>query len=627
MQQVTTTLRLETYDLRAAALGVENPLPIFRDPNADMPVRTDASVPAEDRRQLGWQTAHRILPYRMQDGYDREKKLRAFAAVVLENEILRATFLPELGGRLVSLRHKPTDHELLERNPVFQPANLALRNAWFSGGIEWNTGQFGHHYLTCSPIFAACVDSPDGYPVLRLYEWDRVKCFPWQIDFHLPPGASFLFARVRLLNPHDHELPMYWWTNIAVPEAEDVRVLAPAATALRGGGGAPLSLVSLAPDGSYPTRMPFAQELYFRIPENRRPWIAALDPHGTGLVHTSTRRLRGRKMFAWGMNAGGRHWQEYLSEPGRAYLEIQAGLTRTQLESIPMPAGAEWTWTEAFGRLEGVTSVESALDACLSEPQLDELHGRFDQVTRQRPAAILAQGSGWGALERRRQPSRLLVELVFADSTLGELQAPWLALLETGELPLHEPGAWMVQPEWQQLLETARSDHWLHWLHLGNMRMENGDAPGAVAAWRRSLDRQRTGGALRNLAVAEQQAGNLNVACDRLHEAWQTGPQMLALAIEYANLLVKCERSADLTAFVGGLPAAIRDHERIQIPAATAALRQGRRADVEKVLQREFVTIRESETALTDLWFAVHGRQTPPPAHLDFRMAQGPTSG
>jgi hypothetical protein len=63
--------------------------------------------------------------------------------VVLENDILKATFMPVSGGRLWSLYHKPEQRELLNRNPVFQPANLANRNAWFSGGSSGtsvNTG-------------------------------------------------------------------------------------------------------------------------------------------------------------------------------------------------------------------------------------------------------------------------------------------------------------------------------------------------------------------------------------------------------------------------------------------------------------------------------------------------------
>ena len=38
---------------------------------------------------------------------------------------------------------------------------------------------------------------------------------------------------VRIVNPNDHAVPMYWWSNIAVPESSDVRVLAPGDAAWR----------------------------------------------------------------------------------------------------------------------------------------------------------------------------------------------------------------------------------------------------------------------------------------------------------------------------------------------------------------------------------------------------------
>ena len=87
-----TELRIEPYTLPAADLGPENPLPVFRSPQVDNGVLCDESVPAEDRRYLGWQTNFRVLPYRMQDGYSRTKRPRDFRAAVLENEFLRAEF-------------------------------------------------------------------------------------------------------------------------------------------------------------------------------------------------------------------------------------------------------------------------------------------------------------------------------------------------------------------------------------------------------------------------------------------------------------------------------------------------------------------------------------------------------
>src|SRR5436190_7167554 len=131
-----TELYQETLTLPGASLGPENPLPFFRNPQPDLPVPISEALPPEKRAQLGSQTGFRVLPYRQQDDYTRRREPLNFKAIVLENDILRAIFLPEVGGRLISLFHKPQQRELLFRNPVFQPANLAIRNAWFAGGIE-----------------------------------------------------------------------------------------------------------------------------------------------------------------------------------------------------------------------------------------------------------------------------------------------------------------------------------------------------------------------------------------------------------------------------------------------------------------------------------------------------------
>jgi hypothetical protein len=82
-------------------------------------------------------------------------------------------FFTELGGRLISLYDKKSERELLHRNPVFQPANLAIRNAWFSGGIDWNIGQFGHTFTTCAHFTA--LSRGDDEPGLRFYEYERSR--------------------------------------------------------------------------------------------------------------------------------------------------------------------------------------------------------------------------------------------------------------------------------------------------------------------------------------------------------------------------------------------------------------------------------------------------------------------
>ena len=58
-----------------------------------------------------------------------------------------AVFYPEVGGKLASLVHKPSNRELLFNNPVFQPGNLGRLNAWTSGGGECTYTTYEYHCL------------------------------------------------------------------------------------------------------------------------------------------------------------------------------------------------------------------------------------------------------------------------------------------------------------------------------------------------------------------------------------------------------------------------------------------------------------------------------------------------
>lgn len=666
-----TQLQLEPYRLPGSPVGTENPLPHFRDRSPDSSIRFGAFLPFDERTYKGWRTGFRVLPYRMQDDYTRARRPMEFPGVVLENEHLRATFLPSVGGKLMSLVHKPSSRELLDRNPVFQPANLALRNAWTSGGIEWNAGQLGHHYLTCAPMYAARVRGTQGDPVLRIYEFDRVKGFVYQLDFHLPPQSEFLFARVRIVNPNAHEIPMYWWTNIAVPETEHTRVLVPAEEAVRFNVEKGLELAHMPEldgfDASYPLRAPRACEYFFRILENQRRWVAAVEQDGRGFIQASTSRLMGRKLFCWGAGPGGRHWQEFLAAPGRAYIEIQAGLARTQLESLPMPANTEWTWTEAFGAVELAPSrvqaapwtqawneAQANLDRRLPQARLDEYETAFGLIARQPAEEQIFAGSAWGALENCRRAKAQLPplpkELLFPESALGGEQRFWLALAQTGALPepapQDDPGAYMGD-EWRTMLEQSvtmpQGAHWASWLHLGVMRHEALDFDGARAAWSESLKWAPNAWALRNLAMMEAHDRRFGTAADLMEMAWNLGPQIAPLAIECAQMLLNAGRAAETRRFIAGLPEQLRTHERLRMIAARAGFDCVPLAELEPELNALFATevasIREGEASLSDIWFELQERKLaakeglpidealrkrvrkeyPPPKHIDFR--------
>ena len=100
-------IRIEELEILSANMGVENPLADINNIeyiHADYEV-TD-NVTEDEKRWIGKGMISTILPYTMQDNYNRVRAPRIFKAVVLENEYLRATFLPEIGGRLWSLFDK-----------------------------------------------------------------------------------------------------------------------------------------------------------------------------------------------------------------------------------------------------------------------------------------------------------------------------------------------------------------------------------------------------------------------------------------------------------------------------------------------------------------------------------------
>lgn len=625
-----STLERTTVTVPAARLGADSPLPALApltDPHAGLDAR---AADAEMSRNLALGHLDSLLPYTMQDDYGRQRATQELDALVLTNEQLEATFLPEWGGRLWSLIHRPTGRELLYRNPVLQPANFALRGAWFAGGIEWNIGATGHSPLTCAPVHAARVTTGDGTPVLRIYEWERLRNLVFQVDAWLPDGSAALLVRVRVVNPGDRAVPMYWWTNIAVPESDDVRVLAPADTAYQFSYDKRLRVVevpeSSGTDVSYPANSTDSADYFFECERADRPWIAVVDGQGRGLVQASTAALRGRKLFCWGRSAGGRHWQDFLSgEAGDgAYCEIQAGLARTQLEHLPMPAGAQWSWVETYGPVEleprlahgewsrAHAAVEASLDTLLEGQNLDDVHAGARAWADLPPTETLSVGSGWGALERLQRArfgddGMALPGLPFPDASLGEAQRPWLHLLESATLPPSEPteppASYVTGSSWRRLLDDA-PDGWATWLHRGIVHWAAGDRDAAREAWERSVAETPNGWALRNLASADRLAGRAEAAAARLLAAHRLLDWVLPLTIEALDALMAAGRADAALELIGGLDETQRTAGRVRLLHARAALAVGDLDRAGRLVEAVIVVpdLREAEKALDTLW-------------------------
>ncbi|MET9517548.1 DUF5107 domain-containing protein [Streptomyces sp. NPDC002994] len=656
---MATTVRRAVLTLPAAPLGPENPLPGLRplDEQHAVDERSRAGLPRDMARQVGYEPLRTLLPVRVLDGYGRERTPTDLDAIVIENDRLRATVLPGLGGRVHSLFHKPTGRELLYRNPVFQPADFALNGAWFSGGLEWNIGATGHTTLSCAPLHAAIVPAPDGGDMVRLWEWERLRDLPFQVDLWLPADSDFLYVGVRIRNPHERTVPAYWWSNIAVPEDEGTRVLAPADEAWHFGYERSLRRVPVPDSGgdgvdrTYPLRGDYPADYFYEVPQDARKWIAALDADGRGLVQTSTDQLRGRKLFLWGAGRGGRRWQQWLTEPGTpGYAEIQAGLARTQLEHVPLEAGAEFSWLEAYGPLAadpGAVHGEdwaaaraeagARLEDALPRARVDAAYEAWRPYADHEPGESLATGSGWGALEVLRAGFKL-PGTPFGEATLGEQQEPWVELLRSGTFPdasgeAAPPGPSLVATHWRDMLETAPAEPLTEY-HLGVAQWHAGDLAQAVRSWERGLQVSRSRWPLlRCLAVADRDAGNVGRAADHYAEAFEDicrerherdgeawAAATAALGREAIAALLAAGRADAARTVWDALPPVLRGSGRFRLVEAQLLVAEGDKEGARALFDAGFEVpdLREGAEVLGEVWAAVSDE--PLPDAYDYRM-------
>lgn len=625
-----------------------------------------AGLLPEERPGLGVETGFRVLPYAMQDAYDPAPAVRQIECITLENGFLRATFLPGLGGRLYSLWDKAAGRELLFSNPVIKLGNLALRNAWFSGGIEWNFGHLGHTYFTCEDVFFARCEG-EGGPFLRMYVYERVKRLTFQADFHLPEGAHHLTAHMRVTNPNPAPAPIYLWTNAAVPEEAGVRVFSGTEEViLLGPSGAPgesgfvhARLPHPLKDGldhSYPASVPHAEEYFFQnLADDDHAFESVVYPDGRMTYERSTGNYPYRKMFCWGGHKGGKRWQDHLSRPGEgAYIEIQSGFFRTQQHTGFIGAGETWSLTQMFGGCRSDSSafsveyararenMQSLMAALLPARALEQEHARCLGLALAPARELLHQGTGWGALERLRDPQYLPAHLPFPKESMDKEQAPWAALLQ-GE-PFPGAGSFMTAPEWLPVMEKAlkaQPGSASLLTHYGIALYENGDFEAAKAAWKEALSSLEEPLALRNLSAAASREGDRVTALAYMERAVGALPKPeMACAEEYLKLLTGAGLYGKAWAFYRSLPESLQQGERLSVTASASALELGEEAFLDRQFARTFSVIREGETALLDLWFRREAmreakrrgvaltdalieevRQTAkPPENLDFRM-------
>src|SRR5437667_1159029 len=271
-------------------------------------------------------------PYTLRKQITDQRAEHRWRAIYLENEYLKCSVLPDLGGHIYTCADKISGQPMFYANPSIKKARIGYRGAWAAFGVEFNF-PVSHNWVSMSPVDFAYAGHEDGSASITVGNVDRVYGMEWSVELTLRPGSTVLEQRVTLSNRSDVRNRFYWWNNAAVQVWDDSQIQYPMRFAAAHGfaevqrwpidsKGKDLSVIQNQTDGPVSLFVHGSRENFMGVWHPRT---------NTGTVHFADyAELPAKKIWSWGVDSDGLDWRKALSDNDSAYVEVQGGLFRNQ---------------------------------------------------------------------------------------------------------------------------------------------------------------------------------------------------------------------------------------------------------------------------------------------------------
>jgi tetratricopeptide (TPR) repeat protein len=271
-------------------------------------------------------------PYTLRNELTGERRTHDLRAVYLENEYLKCSVLPDIGGHVYTCLDKISGQPMFYANSSLKKADIGYRGAWAAFGVEFNF-PVSHNWMSMSPVDFSYAKHNDGSASITVGNIDRVYGMEWSVELVLRPGSTVLEQHVRLSNRNDVRQRFYWWSNAGVRVWDDSVIQYPMRYAAEHGfaaiqkwpidaQGKDLSIIKNQTDGP----------VSLFVHGSREDFMGIWNPHSnTGTAHFARYdELPAKKIWSWGVDADGLDWRNALSDDNSAYSEVQGGLFRNQ---------------------------------------------------------------------------------------------------------------------------------------------------------------------------------------------------------------------------------------------------------------------------------------------------------
>lgn len=301
---------------------------------------------------------------------------QTYKLVVLENEYLRLTLLPELGGRLYQVIFKPTGSNEFYQNPVIKPSPWGPpeQGGWLAaGGLEWGLPVEEHGYAWGDPWGYIALPFEPELAGVTVFMPDEGHLRA-EVDIMLRAGEAAFTIRPRIVNPTERNVSYKFWLDamLAPGPANTVgpqlHFLFPAGEVTVHSRGDPN-----LPGPLQPLSWPLYQGRdlsrlgnwnrwlgFFERPAAHGPYAGVYDEAADeGMIRVFPADIvRGSKGFGLG-------WTDPIAadnytDDGSAYVELQGGVAPTFWDQATLAAGDTLTWQETWFPVAGIGGITHA---------------------------------------------------------------------------------------------------------------------------------------------------------------------------------------------------------------------------------------------------------------------------
>jgi Tfp pilus assembly protein PilF len=310
-----------------------------------------------------------IYPYFRFDGFSMNAENKEWIVVTLENEYIKLTIFPEIGGKVWGAIDKKSGRQFIYSNDAVKFRNIAMRGPWTSGGIEFNFGIIGHAPTTATPVDYCTAKNDDGSVSCWISSYELITRTLWTVEVRLEKDKAYFTTHTTWFNCSAIDQPYYQWMNAGYHAYGNLEFAFPGTNYI--GHAGDLHSYPVSEDGkeiSWYEKNNFGGAKSYHVLGKYNDFYGAFyhdDKYGS--VHVADYQAKlGMKIWIWGLSREGMIWEDLLTDNNGQYVELQSGRMYNQ----PAP-GSSYTpfrsesfapeetdsWTEYWFPVEDIGGI------------------------------------------------------------------------------------------------------------------------------------------------------------------------------------------------------------------------------------------------------------------------------